>query len=88
MMATPTTYSLTYDAPCDVEAGCGDAPCGGKPEFIPRPQIFCKDVRVQGSETVQGDMFVVPEQIFVGGARYSPQEVVAANGTFICLARA
>lgn len=80
-MATPTTYNLTYDAPCDVEAGCGDVPCGGKPEFNPRPQIFCKDA------TVQGNMFVAPDQIFVGGARYTPQLVEAVNGFFICLAR-
>ena len=86
-MATPTTYPLNYDSPCDAEAGCGDVPCGGKPEFIPRPQVFCKDVRVQGSETVQGDLFVVPNQVFVGGARYAPRTVVGRNGTFVCLVR-
>ncbi len=80
-MATPTTYDLNYDSPCDVEAGCAEVPCGGKPEFNPRPQIFCKDA------TVQGNMFVTPNQIFVGGARYAPRTVVGRNGTFICLVR-
>lgn len=80
-MATPTTYNLTYDTPCDVEAGCGEVPCGGKPEFSPRPQVFCKDA------TVQGDMFVAQNQIFVGGERYIPRLIEANNGLFICLAR-
>jgi hypothetical protein len=80
-MATPTTYNLNYDTPCDVEGGCGDVPCGGKPEFIPRPQIFCKEA------TVQGDLFVAPNQIFVGGARYAPRIVVGRNGSFTCLVR-
>jgi len=71
-MATPTTYNLTYDAPCDVEAGCGDSPCGNTPEFTPRPQVFCRDVRVQADTTSQGDLFVVPAQVYVGGIKFVP----------------
>ncbi len=73
-MATPTNYDLVYDTPCDVEAGCGDSPCGGKVEFNARPQVFCKDVKV------------VPSSITVGGLTFTPKTVVANNGTFICLA--
>jgi hypothetical protein len=74
-MATPTSYNLTYDVPCDVESGCGDAPCGGKPNFNPRPQVFCEGVSV------------LPAAITVGGITFTPKTVVANNGTFICLAQ-
>jgi hypothetical protein len=74
-MATPTTYTLTYDTPCDVESKCGEAPCGGKPNFNPRPQIFCDDVSV------------LPAAITVGGITFVPRFIAAQNGTFLCLAR-
>lgn len=80
-MATPTTYSLSYDSPCEVEGNCGENPCGGKPEFVPRPQIFCKD-----AQTI-GNLLVGPNQIFVGGQRYVPKTIVGRNGTFIALVR-
>ena len=79
-MATPTSYDLTYDTPCDVEGGCGDSPCGGKVEFNARPQVFCKEV------TINGRTVVVPAAITVGGQTFTPKTVVANNGTFICLA--
>ena len=79
-MATPTTYTLTYDAPCDVESGCGDAPCGGKPEFNARPQIFCKDA------TVQGNLSVLPAAITVGGLTFTPRVIDTISGPHLVLA--
>lgn len=86
-MATPTTYSLSYDSPCDVEGNCGESPCGNRPEYVPRPQIFCLDALMLQDLTVSGDAFVRPNQIFVGGARYVPRTLVAKNGSFVVLAR-
>jgi hypothetical protein len=79
-MATPTTYNLTYDSPCDSESGCGGDECGGKPEFNARPQIFCTEV------TINGRTVIVPAAITVGGQTFTPKTVVANNGTFVCLA--
>lgn len=73
-MATPTTYDLSYDEPCNVEGQCGEDQCGGKEQFNARPQVFCKDVKV------------IPSSITVGGLTFTPKTVVGKNGTFICLA--
>ena len=79
-MSTPTKYDLTYDSPCDVESGCGSDACAGKTEFIPRPQVFCKEV------TINGRTVIIPAAITVGGLTFTPKTVVARNGTFVCLA--
>lgn len=86
-MATPTQYPLNYDSPCDVEAGCGDIPCGGKPEYNPRPQIFCKDAEMLQNLVVNGNTFIRPAVVYVGGQAYVPTLIVANNGNFIALAR-
>lgn len=79
-MATPTTYNLTYDSPCDVEAQCGDAPCGGKPQANARPQIFCKEI------TVQGKTSIVPSEITVGGLTFTPKVIKTISGPHLVLA--
>lgn len=85
-MATPTTYSLSYDSPCDVEAGCGDSPCGGKPEFNSRPQIFCKDVEMLQTLKVNGRTFIVPAEINVGGQTFTPKVINTISGPHLVLA--
>lgn len=85
-MTTPTTYNLSYDSPCDVESQCGDVPCGGKPQANPRPQIFCKDVNMLQTLTVQGKTSVVPSEITVGGLTFKPTIIEAYSGTHLVLA--
>jgi hypothetical protein len=83
-MATPTKYTLNYDTPCDVEAGCGADGCN-KPEFTPREQVFCQDIHVLGASDL-GTTNVRPAVIGVGGRRFVPKIIQADSGTHLVLA--
>jgi hypothetical protein len=85
-MATPTTYSLTYQTPCEEEQGCGVGDCLGKVRFEARPYNFCEDVTLLMDLTVNGNVTIIPAQITVGGQTFTPKTVIGLNGTFICLA--
>lgn len=84
-MSTPTSYSLTYPVPCEVESGCGDPQCGG-PEFNAREQVFCQDVTIQMDLTVNGNVTVVPAAITVGGQTFTPTVINTISGPHLVLA--
>jgi hypothetical protein len=79
-MATPTNYDLSYDDPCSVESGCGGGDCGGKPEFNSRPQVFCKEVTINGTTTI------VPAAVTVGGQTFTPTVIGTISGPHLVLA--
>jgi hypothetical protein len=85
-MATPTTYSLTYQTPCQEEVGCGKGDCLGQVKFEARPFNFCEDVTIQMDLTVNGNVTIIPAAITVGGQTFTPQVIVGLNGSFTCLA--
>jgi hypothetical protein len=90
-MATPTSYELTYDDPCDVESGCGEGPCLGKIKFMPRPHNFCEDVVIQKNLTVAGvttttDCIVTSPKITVGGQTFVPTVIQTMSGPHLVLA--
>jgi hypothetical protein len=85
-MATPTTYSLTYQTPCQEEVGCGEGDCLGQVKFEARPFNFCEDVTIQMDLTVNGNVTIIPAAITVGGQTFTPQVIVGLNGSFTCLA--
>jgi hypothetical protein len=89
-MSTPTTYSLTYPIPCEVESGCGEPQCGG-PEFNAREQVFCQDVTLNMDLTVQGSTSlgptsIRPAAITVGGQTFTPIVINTISGPHLVLA--
>lgn len=85
-MATPTTYSLTYQTPCQEEVGCGEGDCLGQIKFEPRPFNFCEDVTIQMDLTVNGNVTIVPAAITVGGQIFTPKVINTISGPHLVLA--
>ena len=84
-MTAPSTYTLVYPVPCEVEGGCGTSECA-TPEFNAREQIFCQDVTINANLTVQGNVSVVPAQITVGGLVFKPTLIETNDGIHLVLA--
>jgi len=85
-MSTPTSYSLTYEAPCSMETGCGQGDCLGKIKFEARPYNFCESVTIQMNLTVLGNVTVVPAEISVGGQVFTPKVIGTVSGPHLVLA--
>jgi len=78
-MSTPTDYTLVYPNPCEAESSCGDIDCDG-PRVNPRTQVFCEDVTIQGTLTVD----TVP--VIVAGQAYKPTVILGLDGPHLVLA--
>lgn len=91
-MATPTTYDLNYDDPCQVEDGCETEQCPDKINYTSRPKVFCKTVEalstvtVLGETTMAGGANVVPPEITVGGQTFVPTIIQTISGPHLVLA--
>lgn len=92
-MATPTTYPLDYDDPCNEELGC-DLYCVDKIRFVGRPRVFCEDVTLQmnlevmGNTVIDGTLTVNTPAVIVAGRTYVPSIIAGLNGAFYVLAAA
>ena len=91
-MATPTNYDLEYDNPCAVEDGCEVEQCPDQIKFTARPQVFCNEVDMLSTLTVNGETVmvgganVVPAEITVGGQTFKPTVIQTISGPHLVLA--